>query len=376
MRTGTSFDDYPNFDFVCKLPDELKGANGDIYLFYNTENLTFYILKVGDSDQVSIIHHEAEAMTKIQEFRPLFRCYISSVEETDFSRNRPYLLMDFIPGVNLMDLILFLRRDQDIAPYQFSPLYRVIIIYGIAKELSIFHNNDIIHCDIKPENVFIDCNFIPHLGDCGDCIFGDDDTLQSAQHGTANYLPPEAIVDATGKIGYSKAYDIYQLGGTIFHIITLHWPYSNIDSTEFIFEKIKNRELDDRLEPSGDLSVFLDDVNSALYEHVIKPCWEFNPGDRIDIDSIVQVVEQIGQNLLDDTDKSIFNDFMAFLNSQSADEPPGLKTNIEKAINEGYQLFQETSLLIKAAQYLTVDTEPTEESVDYWNPIIVQTQSE
>lgn len=91
-----------------------------------------------------------------------------------------------------------------------------IILYGIARALKFMHHLSFFHRDIKPDNIFIDENNYPHLGDYGLSRQNEDCEEQSKKVGTSTYMAPEII---NGDHFYSYPADIYSLG-LVFYALT------------------------------------------------------------------------------------------------------------------------------------------------------------
>jgi membrane-associated tyrosine/threonine-specific cdc2-inhibitory kinase len=78
------------------------------------------------------------------------------------------------------------------------------------------HDHDLIHMDIKPENIFIGMDGICKLGDFGLVIDLTKMDLSHAVEGDPRYLANEVLQDRK----YTKATDIFALGVTILELAT------------------------------------------------------------------------------------------------------------------------------------------------------------
>ncbi|SPN73821.1 Serine/threonine-protein kinase PrkC,serine/threonine-protein kinase,Predicted ATPase,TOMM system kinase/cyclase fusion protein,Protein kinase domain [Chlamydia serpentis] len=121
-----------------------------------------------------------------------------------------YLAMEYIEGVSLRDFILS----------QFISLPRAInIIFDIAQALEYLHNRDILHKDIKPENILITSQGKIKLIDFGLAAW--DSEIYSSHPevaGTPYYMSPEQRQGEP----HSTASDIYALGLLAYELILGH----------------------------------------------------------------------------------------------------------------------------------------------------------
>ena len=132
-----------------------------------------------------------------------------------------YLLMEFVDGVNLRQLM----RSQKITPEQ-----ALAIVPRICEALQYAHDRGIVHRDIKPENILLDRQGQLKIADFGIAkIMGVDlPALAGAAArqivGTPNYMAPEQV--AQPRTVDHRA-DIYSLGVVFYELLTGELPRGN-----------------------------------------------------------------------------------------------------------------------------------------------------
>ncbi|KAF3777831.1 putative L-type lectin-domain containing receptor kinase S-7 [Nymphaea thermarum] len=97
---------------------------------------------------------------------------------------------------------------------------RVQIAFGIARGLMYLHeecDTQIIHCDIKPENILLDGNFIPKISDFGlaKLLRHDQTKTNTDIRGTRGYVAPEWF----RKMAITVKVDVYSYGVMLLEII-------------------------------------------------------------------------------------------------------------------------------------------------------------
>ena len=135
--------------------------------------------------------------------------------------HRQYLVMDFIEGRDLWDLV----ENND------GPLDEKITlgyILQVCDAVSYLHRQDpqIIHRDIKPQNIKITPDGRAVLVDFGiaKVITADGRTHTGAQAATPGFSPPEQY----GGTGTTPQSDIYGLGATLYAVLTGEYPPDSI----------------------------------------------------------------------------------------------------------------------------------------------------
>ncbi len=141
--------------------------------------------------------------------------------DVDHDEGLHFLVMEFVDGVNLQDLV---KRSGPLDPYRACHY-----IYSSAAGLQYANDTGIIHRDIKPSNILVDRTGVVKILDMGLARFFNTDEDHSLTKkydenvlGTADYLAPEQAVDSHGVT--IKA-DLYSLGGTFYYLLTGLPPY-------------------------------------------------------------------------------------------------------------------------------------------------------
>lgn len=148
---------------------------------------------------------------------------LPKVSDFFFESDRDYLIMDFVPGKDLRQLILEARQDK-----VFIPEEQVLDwAKQIASALKYLHDqeNPILHRDIKPSNLKLTPNGVVKLVDFGlvKMLAPGEVTITILQgQGTALYTPLEQYGGDSGHTDVRS--DIYALGGTLYHLLTNEPP--------------------------------------------------------------------------------------------------------------------------------------------------------
>ncbi|MFH0940191.1 MAG: serine/threonine-protein kinase [Planctomycetota bacterium] len=155
-----------------------------------------------------------------------------------------YLATEFIDGETLSQR---LRRDGKIPRAEALRIGR-----DIAHALGHAHARNVLHRDVKPENVMISSTGDVKLADLGLAKFLHDEQFITAEGiavGTPHYISPE---QARALKDVDHRSDLYSLGAMLFHIITGRLPYEGDNGAEVmkrhVFEAVPDpRSIDPNL---------------------------------------------------------------------------------------------------------------------------------
>lgn len=138
------------------------------------------------------------------------------------------IVVKYEPGETLDNLKIRRLEDRELAEISFK----------LADTVNQLHKADIIHNDIKPNNIIYDriskkLTLVDFAN--ADCINGTGGTVfKDIFVGTPVYLSPEAFLGY-----YSKASDIYAVGATLYYLFEGRPPFNCIDLKELFREKQK-----------------------------------------------------------------------------------------------------------------------------------------
>ncbi|MEA2663660.1 MAG: eukaryotic-like serine/threonine-protein kinase [Candidatus Eremiobacteraeota bacterium] len=167
---------------------------------------------------------------------------VHDVGEND--EGRPYIVMDFVDGPSLAEVI---ERDGAL------PSERVALIgIGLARALAAAHGAGIVHRDVKPQNVLLDEQGIPHLTDFGLARAFDRSDLEltapGALLGSAHYVAPEQARSGEA----SPRSDLYALGASLYHAAAGEPPFAGQGAIDITLRRFEEDPPDLRARPGID----------------------------------------------------------------------------------------------------------------------------
>lgn len=171
--------------------------------------------RVGDGDFAVRFEREAQALARLN------HPHIVAVHDFGETQGFYYLIMEFVDGVNLRQLIQTRRL---------SPKEALAIVPPVCEALQCAHEHGIVHRDIKPENLLVDKEGRVKITDFGIAkmvtgreTVADEESVTSATvgMGTPAYAAPEA--KEQGMVPDHRA-DIYSLGVVLYELLTGERP--------------------------------------------------------------------------------------------------------------------------------------------------------
>ena len=122
--------------------------------------------------------------------------------------------------------------------------YRLDIFLRVCDAISYAHSRNIMHCDLKPENIMIGEYNETYVMDWGiaKLIYEPDGKTLTREsltvmNGTPRFMPPEALLHQ----GRDERSDIFAMGAILFEIATMEHAYSG-KSSNAVMQNIKNNQ--------------------------------------------------------------------------------------------------------------------------------------
>jgi serine/threonine protein kinase len=182
----------------------------------------------------SLTSEKTNAARFFQEIRALSKLShpnIVTIYDAGRVKNRHYFAMEILPGPSLNEYVDSKKM--------LSEKEALAIIRAVAQALGHAHEKNVIHRDVKPENIIFDDNGSPTITDFGLVMHHDVDHMTLTQEGllvgSFYYTSPEQVDGSRDIDGRS---DIYSLGATLYYALTGRTLYSGTSPQELLAKHI------------------------------------------------------------------------------------------------------------------------------------------
>ena len=310
-----------------------------------------------------------------------------------------YVLKDFIPGIPLEDFVTTYKAiprpekagTQKIEgeKVQLSQLVKYKIIYGIAKFLADFHSEKRIHTEIRPDTIFIDTKFEPHILGISRFIYNPildtldfekeigDQTVEKyiRDNVEASYLPPEAKKVTSNKPSTQKEdpdsnnqneqqgpllitdrYDTYMFGCTLFFLITSHHPkpdehgqdnsYLPSESNSQYSKRVYSSETKD----SADSIKYFTDY--PILRKIVQWCMKEKAEERPAMAQVAEWIYEGAMSVLDPNDFKEFHKYYEKITGECGENGYGTdEKDCIKAQELGFTYLSELQPYLKKLQF-------------------------
>jgi tRNA A-37 threonylcarbamoyl transferase component Bud32 len=193
-----------------------------------------------DPDQLERFRREARAVAQLS------HPHIVTVIDAGEEEGRPYIVFEYVPGETLKELI---KREGPLDVDE-AAAYAI----EIARALGYAHGRNIVHRDVKPQNVLIDDEGSAKITDFGIARTLDEEGLTADGRvlGTTDYVSPEQALghQVTGQS------DIYSLGVVLFEMLTGDVPFRGENQVAVAMKHVR--------EPLPDVQELRPEVSATL----------------------------------------------------------------------------------------------------------------
>ena len=221
-----------------------KGAFGEVFLAKDPELQRSVAVKVPTAERIRMGGGSDEFLNEARAVAGLDHPNIVPVYDVGQTEDgRCFVVSKYIKGNEL--------RKEIRKGFEYDESARIVSL--LAEALHVAHQADIVHRDVKPGNIIVDQQRMPHLLDFGLSIRADQRHDSSNLAGTPAYMSPEQASGKTQNIDGRS--DIYSLGVVFYELLTGKRPYQGDDPAEIIqlvqtADVRPPRQINDRIPPA------------------------------------------------------------------------------------------------------------------------------
>ena len=207
-----------------------KGAYGEVYLVKHNITGTIRAMKVIAKNNEEEQLTDEEILNEINILKKIDHPNIVKIFEFYSNKSKYYLILEFCEGGNLYEFL-----DEN----KLSEFQVIYIMFQILSAMNYCHNMNILHRDLKPDNILIKksenglCRV--KICDFGTSYIFKKGEKQKEAIGTLNYMAPEVL-----KEKYNQKCDLWSCGVIMYILLTGRKPFVGRDDIEVMSKILSN----------------------------------------------------------------------------------------------------------------------------------------
>ena len=244
-----------------------KGSYGEVRLSRKKDSNELYAVKIVNKrkNASNALTYNDDIKTEVAIMKKLKHENCVSLYEVmdDPKVKKLYLVMEYMQGGDLMQIMGGkAMKEQDIWD----------ITVQLIRGIRYLHQNNIIHGDLKPQNLLVSSNGTIKIGDFGLSKMIEENQMQKECVGTPAFVSPEVC---SGELSFDgKKADMYSMGATMYYITFCKTPFE-ARSLTLLYAKILNNDIS-----------FPFEINHGL-EKIIRGLMKKSPLSRLSMNDLV-----------------------------------------------------------------------------------------
>ena len=203
---------------VLKVLSNLNHKNVSVIEF-NKKNYLLKEITNDDEKTINMLKNEARCLEKLQSTEVVPKLYFY-----EFNNERNYIVMEFVEGKPINKLNI--KKDET----------KIILMLKMIQTINLIHNENIIHCDLKPQNILLNFDKEIKIIDFGIAI---NDYNYFPGYCTVRYCSKD---QALNKQNLDEYTDLYSLGIIFYQLMTGKTPFGK--TKKEILERKRNNDYD------------------------------------------------------------------------------------------------------------------------------------
>lgn len=257
------------------------GSFGCVFLIEDKSTKEKFVAKISQMDDEDSREMDLKAIKLMSELQHPNIAKLVGYSPIDFDgKNHLTMIFNNTSNGSLSNVIKSNKIDNTT---------RQIILVGICSGMKYLHSKNIMHRDLKPDNILVDGDFHPQITDF--ILYAKyEEGKEFDIVGTPIYMAPEILKNDNK---YDMSIDVYSFSLIMFQLLTgseKPFDLSKIDPASF-----KKRII------SGLRPEFNVPVKEPL-QTLIKQCWSEKPSDRLTFEQLFQKLAYEPEYYLDDVD--------------------------------------------------------------------------
>lgn len=234
---------------------------------------TKYFLKIKHCTLINAFEKDIFEILKKYHHNNIIKC-----KHLTENSNYYFFIYEYIDGLNLFE---YIKNNKNM------PQNNIFnIIYQLASALKFLHSHNIIHCDLKLDNVIVTNDLKIKVIDFDLSIIcnNNEGYVANSIFGTMQYIAPESYDLCV----YSKKSDIWQLGIILYIMITNHFPHQTEISLINSYNNFCRQNIFKHIDLTIPKSIIVTNNYDVSLFYLLQKMLTFDDSKRINANNILK----------------------------------------------------------------------------------------